>query len=38
LISTGRLMRLGCWTIKSMASFFERGRLRPLNTGLRVLT
>ncbi len=34
----GRLMRLGFSIIRSIASFFERGSGRSLNTGLRVLT
>jgi hypothetical protein len=34
----GRLMRLGCSIIRSIASFFDFGSGRSLKTGLRVLT
>jgi hypothetical protein len=34
----GLRIRFGCSSISSMASRFERGSGRPLNTGLRVLT
>jgi hypothetical protein len=34
----GRLIRFGCSIIRSIASFFEVGSGRSLNTGLRVLT
>src|SRR5262245_31672398 len=37
-IRIGRLMRFGCSIIKSIASFFDFGSGRCLNTGLRVLT
>jgi hypothetical protein len=38
LIKIGRLMRFGFLNIRSIASLFERGSGRCLNTGLRVLT
>jgi hypothetical protein len=34
----GRLIRFGCSIISAIASFFDFGSGRPLNTGLRVLT
>lgn len=34
----GRLIRFGFSIIKSIASFFDAGSGRALNTGLRVLT
>ena len=34
----GRLIRLGFSIIRSIASFFDLGSGRSLNTGLRVLT
>jgi hypothetical protein len=34
----GRLMRFGCFIIRSIASFFDFGSGRSLKTGLRVLT
>jgi hypothetical protein len=32
------LIRFGCSIIRSIASFFDFGSARVLNTGLRVLT
>ena len=38
LTKIGRLIRLGCSIMRSIASVFERGSGRCLKTGLRVLT
>jgi len=38
LITIGRRMRFGFFIISSIASFFDFGSGRSLNTGLRVLT
>ena len=37
-MTIGRLMRLGFFIIRSIASFFDRGSRCSLKTGLRVLT